>query len=258
MKSVLNMNLSIARRMLILSSLLASMPTIAMAQSSDELKAQEQWLRYSNWEHRSSRPRPFKPSSTPPASSQAQDLSNSQKPASTSSEPAMQTPFFPSKFSPKWAQAQDAVIPLPDRPGSQTVDSPQQFAVPGWAFQQPQQPQRPIEIMMGPSAFAGPSFRSQLGYGGYGGGFMGGLAPFGGAFMGSGCGRGFRQSPLGPGVMQIQTGPSPASGNYYQPSTADPSASGGYYASGAPWQVPLNSTGNDPKDYWGPMGNPFK
>lgn len=88
------------------------------------------------------------------------------------------------------------------------------------------------------------------GYGGYGG--IGGYGAYGGFRALS------RQSPLGPGLMQIQTRPSPASGNYYQPSTGDSSASGNYYSSGGPWQVPISGPVTSPKDYWGPMGNPFK
>jgi hypothetical protein len=66
----------------------------------------------------------------------------------------------------------------------------------------------------------------------------------------------------------IQTGPSPSSGNYYQPATADPSASGGYYASGStaiatPAAQPTKS---QPKSYydaygsdnnWGASGSPL-
>jgi hypothetical protein len=64
----------------------------------------------------------------------------------------------------------------------------------------------------------------------------------------------------------IQTRPSPASGNYYQPATADPSASGGYYASGSAASAPaLQKTKSQPKSYWGSGdsdnwgagGNPF-
>ena len=196
--------------------LLAGLP--ALAQDSPEtLKSQEQWLRYSNWEQRSTRPGGWKGTSskpvTPPKDEQTKEENASK-------------------------------LPLPDRPGSQTVEGGQ-FSIPGWAFQQPQQAQRPPEFFMGqplgmPGYQSRPGFFAATGY--LGGGFLGGRGP---------C---FRQSRLGPQV--IQTGPSHPSGNYYQPSTADPGSSGGYYASGTPWQVPLNGA-NNPSDYWGPQGNPF-
>lgn len=229
-------------------------------ESPEQLKSQEDWLRYSNWEHRAKFKRPV-------AKSESSD-------------------------------SDDKKLPLPEHPGSQTVEGGQS-TVPGWAFQQPQQSQRPAEIIIGaesfgstrnavpyfggysyPPFFAGSSWRYGAGawgrgltpawgsgWGGLGGWGSGwsrgrGFGPvWGGAFgmpfagFGAGYGSGFQQSRLGPTV--IQTGPSPASGNYYQPSTGDSSASGNYYASGTPWQVPLNGP-NNPKDYWGPAGNPFQ
>lgn len=60
------------------------------------------------------------------------------------------------------------------------------------------------------------------------------------------------------GNRVFQSAPSKASGNYYQPSTSDPSASGNYYASGnSQVVVPLSPSEPPPKDYWGPNGNPF-
>jgi hypothetical protein len=55
-----------------------------------------------------------------------------------------------------------------------------------------------------------------------------------------------------------QTGPSKASGNYYSPSTPDPTASGSYYAtpSGLPKAAPIIQT-EPAKDYWGKNGNPL-
>lgn len=199
----------------------------ALAQTQDEIKSQEQWLRYSNWEHRSSRPRSTELKATPVPSKPAQEASAEAKPDG------------------------EFRLPLPERPGSQTVEGGQ-FTIPGWAFQQPQQAQRPAEIIIGAPLGARLGFQSRLGYMGAGGFCGGGFLPGG---YGRGWAGGFRQSRLGPQV--IQTGPSHPSGNYYQPSTADPSSSGGYYASGAPWQVPVQGSSN-PQDYWGPQGSPFK
>ncbi len=57
----------------------------------------------------------------------------------------------------------------------------------------------------------------------------------------------------------IQTGPSKPSGNYYSPATADPSASGNYYAGSGPKATTiLPSQGQPaPKDYWGQGGSPL-
>lgn len=55
----------------------------------------------------------------------------------------------------------------------------------------------------------------------------------------------------------FQSEPSKASGNYYQPSTVDPTASGSYYASSGPTVIQASPAEPLPKDYWGPSGNPF-
>ena len=100
-----------------------------------------------------------------------------------------------------------------------------------------------------------------FGWGGYGGNPLtgsGGFSPFNSTH---------ELGTLGPSQV-IQIGPSKASGNYYQPSTVDTSASGSYYASTAPpaqqsapvsprpshsgWTSPSGS-GN----FWGSSGTPF-
>lgn len=262
-----------APRALLSAALLSfgiSLPPV-LAQDS-ETKSQEQWLRYSNWEHRSQRP--LRTEAGKPQTSEKTEPSSDKNSA-------------------------PHLLPLPEHPGSQTVDGVQ-ATIPGWAFQQPQQAQRPAEIIINGNSFGStPSYQSRVGlspyvygpglgsltgafgayprgwssglfggsyrhgWGGFGSGWgglnsswgglnygLGGLSPYGiGAYSAYG------RSRLGPQV--IQTGQSPASGNYYQPSTGDSSASGNYYASGAPWQVPINAP-NNPKDYWGPSGSPFK
>lgn len=101
---------------------------------------------------------------------------------------------------------------------------------------------------------------SSVNYGGFGFGGIGNPA-----FMGTGFGGSFHGTVPN---RVIQTGPSPSSGNYYQPATADPTASGGYYASGstavtAPAAPP---TKNQPRNYydsygsdnnWGASGSPL-
>lgn len=57
----------------------------------------------------------------------------------------------------------------------------------------------------------------------------------------------------------IQTGPSKSSGNYFNPSTPDPTASGNYFAGSgnAPRAVPVYRPEQSPKDYWGKHANPL-
>jgi hypothetical protein len=112
------------------------------------------------------------------------------------------------------------------------------------------------------------------GFGGYGNiGYPGGFGwgGYGGnPFTGSGGFSPFNSTPelgtLQGSSQVIQIGPSKSSGNYYQPSTVDTSASGSYYASTAPpaqqaapvsprpshsgWTSP---SGNG--DFWGSGGN---
>ncbi len=100
-------------------------------------------------------------------------------------------------------------------------------------------------------------------YGGYGSGFGFGGIGNPASFMGGYGNWGAHQGTVPNRI--IQTGPSPASGNYYQPATADPTASGGYYASGTPTVAPAAQPKSQPKSYWGSSdsdnwgatGNPF-
>ncbi len=107
-------------------------------------------------------------------------------------------------------------------------------------------------------AGAARNFAPGIGYGGWGG--YGGYGGGGYGFSPTLAGLGFRRGPIcDPGGGKVfQSGPSKASGNYYQPSTVDPSASGSYYASTGPSQVLIGPSEPPPKDYWGPDGNPFK
>jgi hypothetical protein len=57
----------------------------------------------------------------------------------------------------------------------------------------------------------------------------------------------------------LQLGPSKASGNYFSPSTADPTASGNYFAPTGPKVYPIIQNNNQQNgDYWGASGNPFQ
>lgn len=118
-----------------------------------------------------------------------------------------------------------------------------------------------------PSSFGVSGYGLRYGVGGYGPGSYGGyglgsyggygLASYGGYGLGSyggyGLGRiGGAHHGTTPNRV-IQTGPSPSSGNFYQPATADPSASGGYYASGgqpAPQAPAPVKTKTQPTNYW--------
>lgn len=120
-----------------------------------------------------------------------------------------------------------------NRPGAQTVEPSSSMTVPNWNPPAAAAPRN--EIFIAPGAV------DRLGGGAFG--------------LRAVPGRGFAPGFAGPTV--IQTGPSPSSGNYYQPSTPSSSGSGSYYSSGAPWQTPVINN-SAPKDYWGPDGNPFQ
>lgn len=122
---------------------------------------------------------------------------------------------------------------LPEHPGLQAVEPSTQFTVPAWGLRNREaECPRPQEYWLdtGPCLS---SFRSRLG-----------------------CGRAWGSRGLGP--MVWQTGPSPSSGNYFQPATRFPGASGDYYAGDSPWQIPVIIRQGGFQDYWGPQGNPFK
>lgn len=135
-------------------------------------------------------------------------------------------------------------------PGQKTVEGGNSAVVPNW---NPPAPQQRNEVFIPASPAP-----------------MGGLyglrstpmpAMMGGRYVGPngiGAFNSHSRLPSWGRPMTIQTGPSPSSGNYYQPSSADPSASGSYYASGNPWQTPVINNGGASKDYWGPDGNPFQ
>jgi len=109
------------------------------------------------------------------------------------------------------------------------------------------------------------------GFGGWGGGFggwrggWGGLGwggawggPWGGGWGGwSGMGGlGSFRSTGQFATSVIQTEPSKASGNYYEPSTVDTTSSGSYYASGTPALVPSMRVNKSPDTYWNDSSNP--
>jgi len=94
---------------------------------------------------------------------------------------------------------------------------------------------------------------------GFGGWGWGGNPGMGAAMMGAAGGMGSGNHSMFGGETVIDDTPSKPSGNYYAPSTPNPSSSGSYYAQTGgsvayPVQMP-NPTG--PKDYWGSTGNPF-
>jgi hypothetical protein len=233
-------------RVLILCLALASLPLAALAQdeSTQTIRNREDWLRYANWERRRA----------PRLTGEDKSKSNS-----TLAAPAGSS-----------GKQEPARVILPERPGSQTVEGVQP-TIPGWAFQQPIEPARPPEIFLGSYCPRTPIIFGQGGNFNYS--WQGGYRPAGlpaywggrpgvltpgqylpGRFLSGPFLQAYPQSRLGPEV--IETGPSPASGNYYQPIFSDRGV-GHYYESGSPWQIPLSAPVN-PKDYWGPQGSPFK
>lgn len=176
------------RQLLFLLMLCATAPPCLAQDSTEDMQAREQWLRYSNWEgHQSHRLRQH----------------------DSAKEPAPQAETKP-------VQAP----PLPANPGAQSVE-PNPFSITPWYLQSSREYQRNPDIPVWQPGM-GSSFRSRLGpgYASYFYGFSNRVPP--GAYPYGG-----RGSRLGPQI--IQTGPSPSSGNYYQPPIKDPSASGNYY-----------------------------
>jgi hypothetical protein len=107
----------------------------------------------------------------------------------------------------------------------------------------------------GPGGWGGYS-----GLGGWGGGPWGW---YGGSFGAAGLGASaaFMSGGSQTGVVTptnvIQSAPSKPSGNYYAPSTADPSASGGYYATTAPAAIPMMQQKAPVTNFWGGSGSPL-
>jgi hypothetical protein len=216
----------LAPLLLILSSL--ALAATAQETSAPQDKSREDWLRYSNWEHRATKTRA--PGTTLPGT--AGGLAGGSSPG----------------------QTQAGKTPLPEYPGSQTVEGVQP-TVPGWALQPGKEVPRYPQIIVGDtsgytsnfllncqqpgSLFAGSRLLVP-------GGSRGGLS-YGGA---SGI-----RSFLGQEV--IETGPSPASGNYYAQVFSDRGAYLRNYESASPWLAPV-IVPVTPRDYWGPQGNPFK
>jgi hypothetical protein len=238
-------------------------------------------LRYSDWEHRASGSRRHSRPITDSSSSTT-------APKDSVTEPRR----VPSSVAAEQSGENHQELPLPDNPGSQTIRGAQP-SIPGWAFQPAPQVQRSPELFVGTENFGGSSaylspyllapYRSYQGlnpgfvpqdtyfpntsnpYSGHAG-YMGGASsilnnlspgfrPYGAYPLMPNVG-GMNRSRLGGAAEVIETGPSPASGNYFQPAASDPSASGNYYAGGTPWQVPINIPSTT-KDYWGPSGTPF-
>lgn len=129
-------------------------------------------------------------------------------------------------------------LPLSSDPGKLSVGNADQLLVPNWQYR-PAQPESRPDMVFNANLpyYGGGAFNS---YFGFRRGFLGGARPAG---------------RLGPSLIQL--GPSPASGNYYQPSSRQPGSAGGYYAGGDPWVTPVINTGTK-LDYWGGSGNPFK
>lgn len=96
------------------------------------------------------------------------------------------------------------------------------------------------------------------GYPGYGFGYSGYSMGMGAIFMGA-FGNSMNSSNLGkvtPSAV-IQTAPSKASGNYYQPSNVDTTAAGSYYATQGPAMTPVVPQNQAPTSFWGDSGSPL-
>jgi hypothetical protein len=181
-----------------------------------------------------------------------------------------------------------------DRTNASSDNDKELFVVPNWFSTQPQPYTRPTELFRssyGMGAYGAGRLFPPLG-GFWGGGpawgwsrlgtpYWGGYTPFSGGWFGAGIysspfwgatsglwgrawsGLGFG-SNLGSlrstgafSTAVIQSEPSKASGNYYAPSTIDTTASGSYYASGAPALTPAMRVNKSPDNYWDENSNPI-
>lgn len=103
----------------------------------------------------------------------------------------------------------------------------------------------------------------QGGYGAFNPGWSHGHHDYGG-WAGNLGGGYYPNSPQMVGFRKetrfVQTAPSKSSGNYYSPSTPDPTSSGSYYASpaGTATAMPIIQQETPQKDFWGPNGNPMQ
>ncbi len=187
-----------------LSSYMQAMPAIAQ-ESAAELKAREDWLRYSSLERRLTRKSVLKRNAESP--------------------------------TPK-DQVQGSVYP--QNPGAASVES-SQFVLPNWNYSNNTSQRNEVYLGAGyPGAFYSTQPRPYFGRHFYPGGVPGRTV-----FQ--------AQFPQG----SFQTGPSPSSGNYYQPASREQGASGSYFASPSPWVLPLIAPNNNSQTFWGPEGNPL-
>ena len=225
--------------------------TLRSGAQAPDVRAQEQWLRYTNREHGH-----HAQSKNTPAILTNPNL----RPGAQAVEPGS---FFQAGLG-------SAGSPVHQMPGQIFIGGEAgAFYLPGPGQGAGGTPE-PLGIrgQDGVPGFA-PNFMGRVPYGfeSVGGG-SGGLSgtPYTFDTLGGASGsilRGniFRRGHIGPvgalGPSVIQTRPSPSSGNYYQPATSEPGSSGSYYSSGSPWQVPVAVPNNNPQDYWGPDGNPF-
>lgn len=109
--------------------------------------------------------------------------------------------------------------------------------------------------------FGDPGFGA-WGFGPFGnaGGYWPGALPFGGLGLvgfGQGSGLGSLRSTGEFATRVFQTQPSKSSGNYYEPSSADTTASGSYYASSSPAIMPAIPVKQSPDSYWDESSNPI-
>jgi hypothetical protein len=111
---------------------------------------------------------------------------------------------------------------------------------------------------LGPLA-PGLGFGGVPGYSPYGYGYGWYTNPGFGSIMMGAFGNSAASSNLGKvtPTRYRQSGPSKASGNYYAPSTVDPTASGSYYATTTPAMTPMIPSPKQEGSYWGSGGNPF-
>lgn len=210
---------------LLIAGLVSLLASCARAADDSQWQAQNAWERFSDHEQRS-----------------GQTLTKPKIAA-----PKHESVLAPVLHTPSAEQPGQSYVLMP---GSEPAETPAQVHV--------ETSYVPVVRQEAPYYGIGPSY---WGHGPYWGGLGYGHG-FGRAYPGGFWGHGYgapTSVSFRPITRITQSGPSKASGNYYNPSTADPTASGSYFASptGYPKAAPIIQQAGTPRDYWGAGGNPL-
>jgi hypothetical protein len=227
---------------LLCAAFVLAAPGAVTAQENRQWKEQETWYQFTDKEstHGFKNPRATQPHAVPAA-------------------PSVNAPMPPQAAPDRQASDNGALsVPYLLQPGPEPPPPARNIVV------------ESVEPVLSPNAFAAPYWTGIGPYYNWGGhnvpGVWSGIRSnwglptySGGLPMPPGVFPGAPAMTFQPSRRVIQTGPSKASGNYFNPSTPDPTASGSYYApsGNTPRALPVYQPEAQPKDYWGPQGNPM-